>query len=136
FSVIAANTSREAGESGMKIDLQTVVLLGVVAFLAMRGCEPANPPGPGPEPTEPVDGVAEDAAQAYLAALAEASERSAADPAATSVEHGERLHAATERARKAAFAPYNAAADRVLGGDRYTPEKAAEFDAAAAKGFR
>ncbi|MGC1274932.1 MAG: hypothetical protein WBC44_14595 [Planctomycetaceae bacterium] len=33
----------------MKIDLQTLLLAGVIAFLAVRGCDRADP-GPQPEP--------------------------------------------------------------------------------------
>lgn len=119
----------------MQLPLRTILLLAVVAFVAVRGCESSRPEPVGPDAGD-VAAIAEQAMEAYGRLCADEFAASAADPAETSTGHGERLLERTEAARKAAFQPLADAAEKALGGDRYTPEKAAAFDRAVAEGYR
>lgn len=114
-------------------NLKTIALIGLVAFVVFRGCDEGDSPTPD---GKPADVVAEEAGEAYLRLCADAYEASAADPAGDSNGHGERLLETTAAARVAALQPVADAAESILGGDKYTPDKAAAFDRAVAQGLR
>lgn len=126
----------------MTIDLRTLLLVALIAFLAFRGCD-RSPPAPGPEPgdlspresaAESLDQYGERLAEVYVAA-------------ATAIDTGEvasdtdlyRFTKITQAAREEAFRTFDAASEHSIPDGKWDRDQAAQaeqFCRQAAAGFR